>query len=665
MKSIISVLIFLMLGVGNVGAAGILKTDGKKIVDENGDEIMLRGMGLGGWMLQEGYMMHTASFANAQFQIRAEIEKLIGSEKTRKFYDAWLANHCRKADIDSLVAWGFNAVRLPMHYKLYTLPVEEEPDPLQNTWLNQGFELTDSLLSWCASNEIYLILDLHAAPGGQGKDAAISDYDDSKPSLWESPLNRLKTVALWRRLAERYAGSPWIAGYDLINETNWDLPNNNLLRDLYKQITTAIREVDSAHIIFIEGNGFANDFTGLVPPWDDNMVYSFHKYWNHNDRKEIQWMLDLRNTYDIPVWCGESGENSNVWFSDAIRLLEQYKIGWSWWPLKKVESISCPLSIPLNEDYQTLLDYWEGRGAMPSVIFSFNALMQLAGDTRLENCRYQKDVIDALIRQVNNPETRPYKRYDLPAVIFATDFDLGRNGYAYLDKDVANYNGSTGSYTSWNKGWSYRNDGVDIQPCEDTGISNGFNVGWMEDGEWLKYTFNVERSDSFKLSFRVAGASDAGRFKIYMDGGSGPVRQVAGTGGWQEWKTLSGGTFFFPRGKHELRIEVIKGGFNLSYFEFTTAEGGALPVTDFELYQNYPNPFNPGTTIAYYLSKSGDVQLKIYDNRGRLVRDIRKKNQTAGKHFLELSASELASGVYYYQLLHEGQTKQKKMILIR
>ena len=157
-----------------------------------------------------------------------------------------------------------------MHYNLFTLPIEEEPIPGENTWLDKGFGLTDSLVSWCAENDMYVILDLHAAPGGQGKDAGISDYDPSKPSLWESPENQAKTVALWKRLAEHYVDEPWIAGYDLINETNWEMPGNAPLRNLYQEITDSIRSVDDRHIIFIEGNWFAMILPDLPHP---GMIY--------------------------------------------------------------------------------------------------------------------------------------------------------------------------------------------------------------------------------------------------------------------------------------------------------------------------------------------------------------------------------------------------------
>jgi endoglucanase len=137
------VLLFLCLLFSNseMKAQG-LKASGKKIVDDKGNEIILRGMGLGGWMLQEPYMMEMSGFAGTQWQIKEKIEALIGSINTQTFYDKWHANHCTRRDIDSLASWGFNSVRLPMHYNLFTLPVEDEPVDGENTWLEKGFAMT-------------------------------------------------------------------------------------------------------------------------------------------------------------------------------------------------------------------------------------------------------------------------------------------------------------------------------------------------------------------------------------------------------------------------------------------------------------------------------------------------------------------------------------------
>ena len=132
-------------------------------------------MGIGGWLVQEGYMLQTASFASQQHKIKDTIQDLIGATATEALYEAWLKNHFSKAAVDSMAAWGFNTVRVPLHYNLFTLPLEEEPVLGQNTWLTKGFHLVDSVVKWCNANDMYVILDWHAAPGGQGYDEAISE----------------------------------------------------------------------------------------------------------------------------------------------------------------------------------------------------------------------------------------------------------------------------------------------------------------------------------------------------------------------------------------------------------------------------------------------------------------------------------------------------------
>jgi endoglucanase len=549
---------------------GLLSTNGRAIVNENGDTVLLRGMGLGGWMLQEGYMMQTSAFANAQFQLRGKIEELIGTTDTELFYETWLDNHVRKIDIDSLKAWGFNSVRLPMHYNLYTLPVEDEPVSGQNTWIDKGFDLTDSLVAWCRQNEMYVILDLHAAPGGQGKDQGISDYDPTKPSLWESKANRDKTVALWKKLAEKYAGEPWIAGYDLINETNWEMTGNTPLRDLLHEITDSIRTVDTNHIIFVEGNWFANDFTGLTPPWDDQLVYSPHKYWSTNDLNSIQWVLNIREQYEVPVFFGESGENSNVWFRDAVKLLEEQQIGWAWWPMKKIESIAGPLSASKSAEYQVLLDYWEGNGSLPAATYAKNALINMALAYKLENCDYHKDVIDALFRQVVSDEAVPYRIQEIPGVVYPSDFDMGILNSAYYDTDVANYQVSTGTYTSWNNGWVYRNDAVDLQVTTDHINTNGYNLGWLSTDEWIQYSVNVAAPAVYEVEVRVSSISTEGKFHFQSDSADLSLpSNVPNTGDWVNWETVKvPGVVLTPADK-KIRFYVDNAGFNVGSFKFT------------------------------------------------------------------------------------------------
>lgn len=561
---------------------GYVHASGKQIVDGNGTNLLLKGIGTGNWMLQEGYMMQTSEVAGTQWEFKKKLIATIGIDKTNQFYTAWLDNHFRRIDVDSMAHWGFNCVRPALHYKLFTLPIEDEPVQGVNTWLDGGFARLDSLMAWCAANRMYVMLDMHAAPGGQGKDANISDYDPSKSSLWESEANKSKYVALWRKIAERYASNKWIAGYDLLNETNWTFPegNNSQLRALYGRVTSAIREVDPNHMIVIEGNWFANDYSGLTPAWDTNMAYSFHKYWTNNDAGVIKWVLDLRNNTNCPIWLGESGENSNRWFTDCIALMEKNNIGWSFWPVKK-PGINNILKVTTNTDYTNLINYWNGNASKPTVDQAFQAVMKFADNQKLENCTIQHDVIDAMIRQPQTTETLPYKANTTSNTIYGVDYDYGQAGYAYSDSLDADYHLSNTNYTAWNNGWAYRSDGVDIGTCNDA-VTNGYCVQWVETGDWMQYTIQSADAMAYNLLFRYAGESRQAKVYVEVNGKRASKSIVlTPTGSWSAWRTAAITNVIIPRGNVKIKIVFEAGGANFNYFQLRNPK--AMENTPFEI----------------------------------------------------------------------------------
>ena len=530
-----------------MGAAGVasaqdwLKVEGTRIVDEAGDPVILRGMGLGGWLLQEGYMLQLGALGQ-QHVIRERIVDLIGEEKTEAFYAAWRANYTTKADIDAMGRWGFNSVRLPMHYDRLTLPVEQEPVPGQDTWKAEGFAEIDALLAWTKANGLHLILDLHAAPGGQGSDLAISDRDPDKPSLWDSAENRRKTVALWRRLAERYADEPGIGAYDILNEPNWDFEKpggghgceettNAPLRQLMMEITAAIREVDKRHIIVIEGNCWGNNYRGVTPLWDDNTVISFHKYWNATDRASIADALRLRDETGAPVWLGESGENSNTWFTETIGLVEGEGIGWAFWPLKKI-GFNQPLEITPNPGWPALVAWLTGQGPRPSAAEAEATLMRLAThDIRFENVVQHRDVVDAILRQPHSDAVIPYTDHRVGAqglTIRAADYDLGRAGVAWSDVYDSDTDGPGERIPWWNTGRTWRNDGVDIALDGSRPV-----VAEFETGEWLRYTLTADAAGARALSVIGAG----GRVSVSLNGGAPVAVDLADGDGWHQATT--------------------------------------------------------------------------------------------------------------------------------
>ncbi|MBU2446510.1 MAG: T9SS type A sorting domain-containing protein [Bacteroidetes bacterium] len=103
---------------------------------------------------------------------------------------------------------------------------------------------------------------------------------------------------------------------------------------------------------------------------------------------------------------------------------------------------------------------------------------------------------------------------------------------------------------------------------------------------------------------------------------------------------------------------------NTNYVTGVEKVDDAIP-SDYELSQNYPNPFNPSTTISYRLPVGSNVKLTLYDNLGRVVKNLVNEYQTAGTYKVDFDASGLSSGNYYYQIISDGFISSKKMTLLK
>jgi endoglucanase len=655
-----SVCILLLLSTTGGVAQGFLHASGIRIVDGSGNEVLLRGMGLGGWLVPEGYMIGTNSPYDSPSGFRTAVQSLVGTQGADQFFTAYRKYYVQRRDIDSLARWGFNSVRLPFPFGLLMSS--------GGVYLESGFAIIDSLLGWCEADRMYLILDMHCAPGGQNT-INISDYQ-GPPCLWESATLQQWTAELWKEIARRYTSRQWIGGYDLLNETAYTFPNSNNkpLRDLFVRITDSIRTVDKNHIIYAEGNWYATDFSNLTPAWDANMAWSFHKYWNDNsDPGSIIGFMNLRTTTNVPLWMGESGENSNQWFADAIRMFEGRDIGWSWWTLKKTETIAAPLSARRSLNYTVLLNYWNSGGATPSAAFAQSALNEEASLLDIAQCTFHPDFIDALLRLPSTTARKPFAANLIPGVIYAPNYDMGQNGVAYNDVDFQNTGGSGGG--TYNSGYAYRNDGVDIEKCPD-GLSNGYDVGWTAAGEFLAYTVQVAAGGVYDIRVRVSSGSTGGTARLSWDGSDlSSGFSVPATGGWQTWTTLDLGDFPLSAGSHDLRMTMVTGGYNIERIEFVmitgaSPEGHNMP-RKFQLDQNYPNPFNPVTTIRYGLPFRSDVTLAMYDILGQQVSRLVDGEMEAGYHDVRFDGARLASGIYFYRLSAGDYVETRQMLLLR
>ena len=558
---------------------GRLRVQGQEIVNDKGP-FLIKSIGTGNWMIQEGYMMQsTDAGIGTHTQFRTKLEQEIGEERTAEFYQDWLDNHMTKADLDSMKAWGFNAIRPALHYKWFTLPIQDEPVSGQHTWVDAGFEKLDELMGWAAANQMYVMFDMHGAPGGQGKNSNINDYDETLPSLFEDEANKDKLEALWIKLAQRYKDNPWFGGYDLINEPNWRLgdsgnengcgtENNDELWDVHLRLTKSIRQIDPNNIIYLSGNCWGNNYNSFeahpLSSYDDNTVITFHKYWNQNDQESIQWAVDMREQYNRPLWMSESGENSNQWFADAIHLFESNNIGWSWWPVKKSRTNNI-FKVTTPESYYQLLQAWE-NGESLSAEQTYHAVMEYSKAHRHENTTVAPDVIYALINNEDPTATKAYRHHGVDQWIPFVDYDLGRDGYAYEDRLSQNIHDEQGQWKVWNEGRKYRNDGVDIG-----GSAGGYFVSWTEPGEWLQYTIQVPQAGEFKLELETKGAASRLRMEINDEIKNDEIAINTGSENSPgEWATTTVNGIELSTGEHKIRFHIQEGAPDLRAFRLVS-----------------------------------------------------------------------------------------------
>src|SRR6266498_4201584 len=355
-QALLLTVVLLCLGACSAtkGQSKFVTTRGKEFFSPEGKPLLLKGINLGNWLLPEGYMFKFKTASSPRL-IQTLINELIGEDDAHRFWKTYRENYITREDIRFIKQSGLNSVRVPFNYRL--LVTEGEPRKLDGA----GYEVLDHVVDWCRSEGVYVILDMHAAPGGQTGD----NIDDSfgYPFLFESRESQELTVNLWRKLAARYRNQSTVIGYDLLNEPiapYFDTASlNTRLEPLYREIVKAIREVDRNHIVFLGGAQWDTNFKIFGPPFDAKLAYTFHKYWMPVKQEAIQEYLNFGEKYNVPVWMGESGENTDEWIDAFRKLLEGHNIGWCFWPYKKLKSTSCIVSLNPPDDWEAIIAFAE------------------------------------------------------------------------------------------------------------------------------------------------------------------------------------------------------------------------------------------------------------------------------------------------------------------
>lgn len=330
-----------------------LSTRGSHIVNGEGNQIVLRGFGLGGWMNMENFI--TGYPANEEAQ-REAVRSVLGEELYTKFFDAFLESFFGEDDARFIASLGLNCLRLPVNYRHF----EDDSEPF--VIKEQGFRHLDRVIDLCAKHGIYTIIDLHALPGYQNQHWH-SDNPTHKALLWRHKHFQDRTVNIWEAIAERYRGNPWVAGYNLINEPAD--PTEKTIMPLYRRLYEAIRAIDPDHIIFLEGNRYSVDFHMFGKPWE-NVVYTNHDYalpgfvdggpypgnsrGQYVDRDVVEATFLRRSEYmfehSVPIWVGEfgpvyTGEKTAdamryQLLRDQLEIYTRHGVNWTIWTYKDI-----------------------------------------------------------------------------------------------------------------------------------------------------------------------------------------------------------------------------------------------------------------------------------------------------------------------------------------
>lgn len=580
---------------------GFLRRQNTQFINNDG-VVLLKGVNLGNWLHIEPYMINAPTNIAGSYQsLFSAITQVTGSTAhSEAFFNTWYTTFIQKKDIDSIAAMGFNHVRIPFPYHMFY-------NETNNTFISNGFVYLDNVVNWCKQNNIYAILDLHHAMGGQINTGIWENYATSKPILKQ----------LWKNIAQHYANETAVGGYDILNEP---VISNQLdqwmLKDLYIEISTEIRTVDQNHILFFEGNWYASSFWELTDGtpsandrWDENMALSQHVYWVPQPSSTNQWVNTIATAMNVPVWCGEAGENSNHWLNDCVRDCENNNSGWCLWTYKKAGGISALYSNPYNSNYQAVLNFWNGS-TQPTQSLAISGLQQFATQSDLDFCTYKKDVTDALLRTNFHIAAQPFNEHTLPSTIQAVEYDMGANGIAYNDA-VFQSTGQGNNFTNYNNGWTYRNDGVDIETW--TGSPT---IGSINTNEWLNYTLNVPLSGMYKIFLQYASPSQTSKVEFQSDGNIIiPQTTLNTTNDWGTfiWQEL-GIVPILSQSDYKCKLIIKEEGMNIKAIKFEYT--GVLSVTNSKFEK--PILFFSDNKLKINSNQSIHI-VEVYDISGKLI----------------------------------------------
>ncbi len=278
--------------------------------------------------------------------------------------------------------------------------------------------------------------------------------------------------------------------------------------------------------------------------------------------------------------------------------------------------------------------YWFGHFGDMSTATAADPHADVNGDgyTNLEAYLLQRSPIAPPGTQPDPPQREPFAGgpIKVPGRIEAEYFDKGGPGVAYFDR------------TDGNEGGEFRpNEQVGIEVTSDEG--GGYNVGWIEDGEWLKYTIDVHAAGIYDLHVRVARQdAGSGKLRFFFDGKAivDPVA-IPSTGGWQQWETVTVSGVRLKEGVQTMQLAAATGWFNINYVDIVPRKLDYAPLVAIA---------SPVDNAVFDAGEAVEITAEIVDADGAITRVEYfagdKKIGEAREAPYRVSASGLDAGVH-------------------
>ena len=363
LKKILCVVLCLLMVMSTVAFAGaeneiaedrgpitdedFITVKGRKLVNQKGETVQLKGVNLGAWLVREDWLNpdHIPEEILAERKYDGEmvydtLEERFGREKAQEllnmFYDNWITEW----DLENIKELGFNCVRVPFWYRNFYY--DDKGTKILDENGEWDFSRLDWVVSECAERGLYVILDMHGAVGSQS-DAPHSGRAFQGAQLMENSEQgeryRELTDELWTAIAERFNGNPAVAMYDLLNEPMCDVSCTEITRrikneSIYTRLYNTVRAVDEDHVISMEAiwTGFALPKT-FLKGWK-NVSYQVHFYNNSDFIFNFFLLLTIAIHPNVTLMVGEFYPHKATTWENCFSTMNKLGYSWMLWTYK-------------------------------------------------------------------------------------------------------------------------------------------------------------------------------------------------------------------------------------------------------------------------------------------------------------------------------------------